>query len=187
MRRAVLLASVLLAACSPAGEGPQNPRAKTGDRTAPAVWTAITSPEGAAMVYARPGAAPDLMLWRKAGADGVMMRAHVFIADPATVALSVETASGHFDARDPKLQAGLQGSGQVMIEGRLNDQAVEAMTAPEGFIVIWAAQTYRAAPLPGAAATTLIQPLPAPGTDASVAGRGPSQSAPAPGSAAPAR
>lgn len=187
MKRWAVIIAVVLAGCGPGPEAPQNPRAKTGDPGAKAVWTPITSSEGAAIVYARPGAAPDLMLWRKADANGVMMRVHVFEADPAAVALSVETPSGHFDARDPKIQAGLQGSNRVMLEGRFNDQAVEAMTAPEGFTVVWAAQSRRIDPLPGASATTLIRPLPASGSPGATGVQGPSQSAPAPGYAAPAR
>jgi hypothetical protein len=186
MKRAALLALALAACGSPEAE-PGNPRAKTGDAAAAPAWTAIASSEGAAIVYARPGAAPDLMLWRKAGADGVMMRVHVFRADAAPVALSIETPSGHFDARDPKIQAGLQGSGRVMLEGRFNDQAVEAMTAPEGFTTVWATQSFRVAALPGDQALKLIRPLPEPGIPASAGGQGPSRSSPAPAPAPPAR
>lgn len=189
MTRAALVLSLALAlaACGSPDAGPQNPRAKTGDAAAAPVWTAITSAEGAAVVYARPGAAPELMLWRKADADGVMMRVHVFEADTATVALSIEAPSGHFDAREPKIQAGLQGSGRVMLEGRLNNQAVEAMTAPEGFTVIWAAQSFRVSPLPGDRALALTRPPPEPGSPGATGGPGRSRSSPAPAPAPPAR
>lgn len=190
MRRALFLALALtVAACGSPQDGPQkqNPRAKTGDAAAAPVWTAITSADGAAVVYARPGAAPDLMLWRKADAPGVMMRVHVFNADPATVALSVETPSGLFDAREPRIQAGLQGSGRVMVEGRLNEQAVEAMTAPEGFTVVWAAQSVRVSPLPGDRALALTRPPPESGSPAATGAPDRSRSSPAPGSAPPAR
>jgi hypothetical protein len=113
MRRlAVLLA---LAGCGPAPWAASDPRDRIGDPSRPAVWALVQRPEGAAVLLARPGGAPDLVAWCKPGSDRASLRLHVFKPDE-TASLTIQNGQSSGLFSDLRIQGGLRGSERALIE-----------------------------------------------------------------------
>jgi hypothetical protein len=115
MRRLAPLCLLALAACTQAPWQASDPRDRIGDQTKPAAWALVERPEGAAALLARPGGAPDLVVWCKPGTGSASLRAHVFTPEDAA-ALSIEGGSAPVVLPGLRLQGGLRGSERVLIE-----------------------------------------------------------------------
>lgn len=138
MRRlAILLA---LAGCGPAPWAASDPRDRIGDPSRPAVWALVQRPEGAAVLLARPGGAPDLVAWCKPGSDRASLRLHVFKPDE-TASLTIESGRAGASFSDLRIQGGLRGSQRALIE---LDAPLAAFAALSDVALRYGDQTYRA-------------------------------------------
>jgi hypothetical protein len=109
------LAFAALCACSPSADK-SDPRDRKGDNQGAPIWGVVRQSDGIAAFLARPGSAPDLVLWCRNNAQ-MILRAHVFEkpSDPPDLRLSTTLASGLFD--NVRKQGGIRDGDRTLVEG----------------------------------------------------------------------
>lgn len=123
------LATWAVAGCQPGGTGAagdgSDPRNRTGSE-GPSRWGVIARPDGTAAAFlARPGAAPDLVLWCR-GDGTATLRAHVF-TDPAPAPdLVLDSPSGPVTFTGVRAQGGLRAGSSTLVEGAVDLKAGDA-------------------------------------------------------------
>jgi hypothetical protein len=116
MRRAYLIfAFGFLSACSPQGSK-QDPRDRKSDMEGAVTWRVVTQSDGLAAFLARPGNAPDLVLWCR-NKDEITLRAHVFEAPNANPDLQLDTRGGSMVFTNVRRQGGVRAGDRVLVEG----------------------------------------------------------------------
>jgi hypothetical protein len=126
MRFSIVALGLLATACSPAETG-DNPRDRKGGG-GQAAWYVVAQDEGHAAFLAKPGTAPDLVLWCRN--DGFMtLRAHVFDAPSANPNLTMTTSGGTLAFTQVRRQGGVRAGDRKLVEGRvaLTDPSVAAI------------------------------------------------------------
>lgn len=118
----VLLAVLALGACQPGGGGSgdaSDPRDRAGSE-GPSRWGVIARPDGTAAAFlARPGAAPDLVLWCR-GDGTATLRAHVFEDPPASPDLILDSPQGPITFTGVRAQGGLRAGSSTLVEGAVD-------------------------------------------------------------------
>lgn len=112
--------------CQPGGAGAGGAGGETGDprdRTGaagPSRWGVIARPDGTAAAFlARPGAAPDLVLWCR-GDGTATLRAHVFKDPAASPDLVLDSPQGAVTFTAVRAQGGLRAGSSTLVEGAVD-------------------------------------------------------------------
>jgi hypothetical protein len=105
-----------LSACSPAGSG-DNPRDRKGE-DGKLTWRVVAQTDGQAAFLARPGAAPDLVLWCR-DTGQMTLRAHVFENPAAQPNLIMKTAGATIVFQNVRRQGGVRAGDRKLVEGNV--------------------------------------------------------------------
>lgn len=145
---AAALALALAAGCgnTAAGGTPGNPRDRTGAQ-APPTWRIVAEGSAQAAFLARPGAAPDLVLWCR-GDGRITLRAHVFDSPGATPDLVWDSPAGPVTFEAVRAQGGMRADDRKLVEGSTAataDTAARLAAARDGVAVrsgpvVWRAE-----------------------------------------------
>jgi hypothetical protein len=107
---------VVLCACGPSTDT-KDPRARQGSGGALA-WRHLSQIDGQAAFLARPGRAPDLVLWCR-DRQSLTLRAHGFKNVSARPDLQLTSAAGVVLFEDVRAQGGVRVNDRKLVEGRL--------------------------------------------------------------------
>jgi hypothetical protein len=168
MRKRVIIAALVgVAACSPSAQD-GNPRDRVGDVAGKATWGVVRQGDGLAAFLARPGTAPDLVVWCRSNQE-ISLRAHVFQAPSANPDLSLTTSSGSLTFDNVRRQGGVRKGDRILVEGfaTLTDPKVgQTLKLLNSFRLTSGSETYQAENAdPNAVVGTFVaacQALPAP-------------------------
>lgn len=144
-RSLALVALVTLSACTPAGSR-DDPRDRKGDVAAAPVWGVVRQTDGIAAFLARPGSAPDLVLWCRNNAE-MTLRAHVFQSPPEEAGLFMVTPLARDIFLSVRQQGGVRKGDRTLVEGvgRLPDPNFQTMIAGADKVELRSGtETYRA-------------------------------------------
>jgi hypothetical protein len=108
---AMLLA---LPGCGTAANDDGDPRNRTGGE-GPATWRVVRETGRAAAFLARPGAAPDLVVW--CGQGALTLRAHVFKGEDLAADLSLTTPGGRIGFANVRRQGAVRDGRPGLVEG----------------------------------------------------------------------
>lgn len=119
---ATALVALAAAGCQPAGSAAGetgDPRDRAGGE-GPSRWGVIARPDGTAAAFlARPGAAPDLVLWCR-GDGSATLRAHVFEDPAARPDLVLDSPRGAITFAGVRAQGGLRAGSSTLVEGAVD-------------------------------------------------------------------
>ncbi|GIU67379.1 hypothetical protein [Candidatus Phycosocius spiralis] len=105
-----------LGACD-LGDAYQDPRDR-GRSGGTLSWRLVEQQGGAAVFLARPGAAPDLVLWCDGNGE-VTLRAHVFANPKPNPDLILKTSGGQIRFEQVRRQGGMRASDRKLVEGQI--------------------------------------------------------------------
>ncbi|MEN9855533.1 MAG: hypothetical protein RLZZ157_659 [Pseudomonadota bacterium] len=115
---AVLIGSMLALAACGQGNAVQDPRARAG-QGGDLAWRVLAQSDGQAAFLARPGAAPDVVLWCRGG-KSLTLRAHVFQRTGGQPNLRLVSSAGTAELENVRAQGGVRAGDRQLVEGRLS-------------------------------------------------------------------
>lgn len=122
----IVLLALAAGSCGPGAGGGAGDSRDAGDprdragREGPSRWGVIARPDGTAAAFlARPGAAPDLVLWCR-GDGSATLRAHVFEEPAASPDLILDSPQGPVTFSAVRAQGGLRTGSSTLVEGAVD-------------------------------------------------------------------